>query len=68
MSVGYIYSGLHLPLLQVYDPSAAYLGAPMFYAPQTYAAMPGQFRFPLAKAHIGGRGLIRPPSVRGEKM
>uniref|UniRef100_A0A674PK20 APOBEC1 complementation factor n=1 Tax=Takifugu rubripes TaxID=31033 RepID=A0A674PK20_TAKRU len=50
---------------QMYDPSTAYLGAPMFYAPQTYAAMPGQFRFPLAKAHIGGRGLIRPPSVRG---
>ncbi|CAF90992.1 unnamed protein product, partial [Tetraodon nigroviridis] len=49
---------------QVYDPSAAYLGAPMFYAPQTYATMPGQFRFPLAKTHIGGRGLIRPPSVR----
>lgn len=40
----------------------------MFYAPQTYAAMPGQLRFPLAKTHIGGRGLIRPPSVRGEEM
>lgn len=51
---------------QVYDPSAAYLGAPVFYAPQAYAAIPGQFRFPAAKAHVGGRGLIRTPSVRGE--
>uniref|UniRef100_A0A8C9XB79 APOBEC1 complementation factor n=1 Tax=Sander lucioperca TaxID=283035 RepID=A0A8C9XB79_SANLU len=49
---------------QVYDPSAAYLGPPVFYAPQAYAAIPGQFRFPTAKAHIGGRGLIRTPSVR----
>ncbi|XP_034050625.1 APOBEC1 complementation factor isoform X2 [Thalassophryne amazonica] len=49
---------------QVYDPSAAYLGAPVFYAPQTYAAIPSQFRFP-AKAQIGGRGLIRTPSIRG---
>ena len=53
-------------VLQVYDPSAAYLGAPVFYAPQAYAAIPGQFRFPAAKAHVGGRGLIRTPSVRGE--
>lgn len=58
-------SGLYL---QVYDPSAAYLGAPVFYAPQAYAAIPGQFRFPTAKAHIGGRGLIRTPSVRGENL
>uniref|UniRef100_A0A7N6BY70 APOBEC1 complementation factor n=1 Tax=Anabas testudineus TaxID=64144 RepID=A0A7N6BY70_ANATE len=50
---------------QVYDPSTAYLGAPVFYAPQAYAAIPGQFRFPAAKAHVGGRGLIRTPSVRG---
>ncbi|XP_047464981.1 APOBEC1 complementation factor isoform X2 [Mugil cephalus] len=50
---------------QVYDPSAAYLGAPVFYAPQAYAAIPGQFRFPAAKANVGGRGLIRTPSVRG---
>ncbi|KAM3859707.1 APOBEC1 complementation factor isoform 1-T1 [Diretmus argenteus] len=49
---------------QVYDPSAAYLGAPVFYAPQAYAAIPSQFRFPAAKGHIGGRGLIRTPSVR----
>ncbi|KAM6964453.1 APOBEC1 complementation factor isoform 2-T2 [Tautogolabrus adspersus] len=52
--------------VQVYDPSAAYLGAPVFYAPQAYAALPGQFRFPAAaKAHVGGRGLMRTPSVRG---
>uniref|UniRef100_A0A8C5ASI7 Apobec1 complementation factor n=1 Tax=Gadus morhua TaxID=8049 RepID=A0A8C5ASI7_GADMO len=49
---------------QVYDPTAAYLGAPVFYAPQAYAAVPSQFRFPPSKAPIGGRGLIRPPSVR----
>ncbi|KAK5880696.1 hypothetical protein CesoFtcFv8_021577 [Champsocephalus esox] len=50
---------------QVYDPSAAYLGPPVFYAPQAYATIPGQFRFPpAAKAHVGGRGLIRTPSVR----
>ncbi|XP_075996907.1 APOBEC1 complementation factor isoform X2 [Genypterus blacodes] len=50
---------------QVYDPSAAYLGAPVFYAPQTYAAIPSPFRLPTAKGHVGGRGLIRTPSVRG---
>ncbi|CAN9508831.1 unnamed protein product [Ophioblennius macclurei] len=50
---------------QVYDPSAAYLGAPVFYAPQAYATIPGQFRFPAAKAHVGaGRGVMRTPSVR----
>lgn len=51
---------------QVYDPSAAYLGAPVFYAPHAYAALPGQFRFPAAKGHVSTRGLVRPPSVRGE--
>uniref|UniRef100_A0A3P8Q8I8 APOBEC1 complementation factor n=1 Tax=Astatotilapia calliptera TaxID=8154 RepID=A0A3P8Q8I8_ASTCA len=50
---------------QMYDPSAAYLGAPVFYAPQAYTAIPAQFRFPAAKANVGGRGLIRTPSVRG---
>ena len=50
---------------QVYDPSAAYLGAPVFYAPQMYAAIPNQFRFPIAKGLVGGRGLVRTPSVRG---
>nr|XP_057925241.1 APOBEC1 complementation factor isoform X1 [Doryrhamphus excisus] len=49
---------------QVYDPSVAYLGAPVFYAPQAYTAVPGQFRFPAAKGHVGGRGLIRTPSIR----
>ncbi|XP_023862808.1 APOBEC1 complementation factor [Salvelinus sp. IW2-2015] len=49
---------------QVYDPSAAYLGAPVFYAPQIYAAIPNQFRFPIAKGLVGGRGLVRTPSVR----
>uniref|UniRef100_A0A3P9JLV4 APOBEC1 complementation factor n=1 Tax=Oryzias latipes TaxID=8090 RepID=A0A3P9JLV4_ORYLA len=49
---------------QVYDPSAAYLGAPVFYAPQAYTALPNQIRFPAAKAPVGGRGLIRSPSVR----
>ncbi|XP_062858711.1 APOBEC1 complementation factor isoform X2 [Trichomycterus rosablanca] len=50
---------------QVYDPSAAYLGAPVFYAPHAYTALPGQFRFPAAKGHVGTRGMVRPPSVRG---
>ncbi|XP_018616835.2 APOBEC1 complementation factor isoform X1 [Scleropages formosus] len=49
---------------QVYDPSAAYLGAPVFYAPQAYATIPNQFRFPGAKGHVGTRGLVRVPSVR----
>ncbi|KAK7877144.1 hypothetical protein WMY93_032124 [Mugilogobius chulae] len=48
---------------QVYDPSLAYLGAPVFYAPQAYA-IPAQLRFP--KAPVSGRGLVRTPSVRGE--
>lgn len=51
---------------QMYDPSAAYLGAPVFYAPHAYAALPSQFRFPTAKGHVSTRGLVRPPSVRGE--
>ncbi|XP_041939338.1 APOBEC1 complementation factor isoform X1 [Alosa sapidissima] len=49
---------------QVYDPSAAYLGAPVFYAPQAYATIPNQFRFPSAKGHVATRGLVRTPSVR----
>ncbi|XP_041694404.1 APOBEC1 complementation factor isoform X1 [Coregonus clupeaformis] len=49
---------------QVCDPSAAYLGAPVFYVPQAYAAVPNQFRFPMAKGLVGGRGLVRTPSVR----
>ncbi|XP_069756776.1 APOBEC1 complementation factor isoform X2 [Narcine bancroftii] len=47
----------------VYDPAATYLGAPVFYAPQTYAAIPN-LRFP-NKGHLSGRGMIRAPSVRG---
>ncbi|XP_016368780.1 APOBEC1 complementation factor isoform X1 [Sinocyclocheilus rhinocerous] len=49
---------------QMYDPSAAYLGAPIFYAPHAYAAIPNQFRFPSTKGHISTRGLVRSPSVR----
>ncbi|XP_077359349.1 APOBEC1 complementation factor isoform X2 [Festucalex cinctus] len=56
-----------LTLGQVYDPTVAYLGAPVFYAPHAYAAAaaPAHFRFPPAKGHVTGRGLIRTPSVRG---
>ncbi|XP_067285231.1 APOBEC1 complementation factor isoform X3 [Pseudorasbora parva] len=50
---------------QMYDPSAAYLGAPIFYAPHAYTTIPNQFRFPSAKGHISTRGLVRSPSVRG---
>ncbi|XP_016120873.1 APOBEC1 complementation factor-like [Sinocyclocheilus grahami] len=50
---------------QMYDPSAAYLGAPIFYAPHAYAAIPNQFRFPSTKGHISTRGLVHSPSVRG---
>ncbi|XP_067858669.1 APOBEC1 complementation factor isoform X4 [Heptranchias perlo] len=48
---------------QVYDPAATYLGAPVFYAPQAYAAIPN-LRFP-NKGHLSARGMIRAPSVRG---
>lgn len=53
---------------QVYDPSAAYLGAPVFYAPHAYTALPSQFRFPTAKGHVSTRGLVRPTSVRGKRL
>ncbi|NXK88640.1 A1CF factor, partial [Formicarius rufipectus] len=46
----------------VYDPAAAYLGAPVFYAPQAYAAIPN-LHFPPTKG-LGNRSIIRPPSVR----
>ncbi|NWI91282.1 A1CF factor, partial [Pitta sordida] len=46
----------------VYDPTAAYLGAPVFYAPPAYAAIPN-LHFPPAKG-LGNRSIIRPPSVR----
>ncbi|XP_072851369.2 APOBEC1 complementation factor isoform X1 [Pogona vitticeps] len=47
----------------VYDPAAAYLGAPVFYAPQAYAAIPN-LPFPAAKGHLANRGILRPPSIR----
>ncbi|NWT57382.1 A1CF factor, partial [Erythrocercus mccallii] len=46
----------------LYDPSAAYLGTPVFYAPQAYAAIPN-LHFPAAKG-LGNRNILRPPSVR----
>ncbi|XP_064001718.1 APOBEC1 complementation factor isoform X1 [Pogoniulus pusillus] len=53
----YTYAFGHL-----YDPAAAYLGAPVFYAPQAYAAIPS-LHFPATKG-LGNRSLIRPPSIR----
>ncbi|XP_055032305.1 APOBEC1 complementation factor isoform X1 [Misgurnus anguillicaudatus] len=49
---------------QLYDPSAAYLGAPIFYAPHAYTTVPNQFRFPSVKGQVSTRGLVRSPSVR----
>lgn len=48
----------------VYDPTTAYLGAPVFYAPQAYAAIPS-LHFPATKGHLSNRAIIRAPSVRG---
>uniref|UniRef100_A0A8D1EAS7 RRM domain-containing protein n=1 Tax=Sus scrofa TaxID=9823 RepID=A0A8D1EAS7_PIG len=47
----------------VYDPTTAYLGAPVFYAPQAYTAIPS-LHFPTTKGHLGNRAIIRAPSVR----
>ncbi|KAM9380032.1 LOW QUALITY PROTEIN: APOBEC1 complementation factor [Phaethornis superciliosus] len=47
---------------QVYDPATAYLGAPVFYAPQAYAAIPS-LHFPATKG-LSNRSIIRPPSIR----
>ncbi|XP_005530786.1 PREDICTED: APOBEC1 complementation factor isoform X2 [Pseudopodoces humilis] len=47
----------------LYDPAATYLGTPVFYAPQAYAAIPN-LHFPAAKG-LGNRSILRPPSVRG---
>ncbi|XP_068957910.1 APOBEC1 complementation factor isoform X2 [Petaurus breviceps papuanus] len=47
----------------VYDPATAYLGAPVFYAPQAFAAIPN-LHFPVAKGHLSNRAIIRPPSIR----
>ncbi|XP_032047425.1 APOBEC1 complementation factor isoform X1 [Aythya fuligula] len=46
----------------MYDPATAYLGAPVFYAPHAYAAIPN-LHFPAAKG-LSNRSIIRPPSVR----
>ncbi|KAM6390529.1 APOBEC1 complementation factor isoform 1-T1 [Pluvialis apricaria] len=46
----------------VYDPATAYLGAPVFYAPQAYAAIPN-IHFPATKG-LSNRSIIRPPSIR----
>ncbi|XP_058666341.1 APOBEC1 complementation factor isoform X1 [Ammospiza caudacuta] len=46
----------------LYDPATTYLGAPVFYAPQAYAAIPN-LHFPAAKG-LSGRSILRPPSVR----
>ncbi|XP_040217996.1 APOBEC1 complementation factor isoform X1 [Rana temporaria] len=48
----------------VYDPTTAYLGAPVFYAPPPYAATIPSIPFPPAKGFVSNRNLIRPPSVR----
>ncbi|KAK2499880.1 hypothetical protein MC885_011425 [Smutsia gigantea] len=47
----------------VYDPTTTYLGAPVFYAPQAYPAIPS-LHFPATKGHLGNRAIIRAPSVR----
>lgn len=49
----------------VYDPTTAYLGAPVFYAPPTYATTIPSIPFPPTKGYVSNRGLVRPPSVRG---
>ncbi|XP_041118245.1 APOBEC1 complementation factor isoform X3 [Polyodon spathula] len=49
---------------QVYEPSAAYLGAPVFYAPQAYTPIPNPMRFPPNKGHFSSRGMMRTPSIR----
>ncbi|XP_042673871.1 APOBEC1 complementation factor isoform X3 [Centrocercus urophasianus] len=50
----------------VYDPAATYLGAPVFYAPQAYAAIPN-LHFPATKG-LSSRSIIRPPSIRGMEL
>ncbi|XP_008574482.1 PREDICTED: APOBEC1 complementation factor [Galeopterus variegatus] len=47
----------------VYDPTTTYLGAPVFYAPQAYAAIPS-LHFPATKGHLSNRAIIRAPSIR----
>lgn len=48
----------------VYDPATAYLGAPVFYAPQAFATIPN-LHFPATKGDLSSRGIIRTPSIRG---
>lgn len=55
------------PLGHVYDPTTTYLGAPVFYTPQAYAAIPS-LHFPATKGHFSNRALIRAPSVRGNTI
>ncbi|KAE8589982.1 hypothetical protein XENTR_v10017887 [Xenopus tropicalis] len=50
----------------VYDPTTAYLGAPVFYAPPAYTAAIPSIQFPPAKGYVSNRSLVRPPSVRGK--
>nr|XP_025953214.1 APOBEC1 complementation factor isoform X4 [Dromaius novaehollandiae] len=50
----------------VYDPATAYLGAPVFYAPQAYTALPN-LHFPATKG-LTNRSIIRPPSIRGMEL
>ncbi|XP_025896443.1 APOBEC1 complementation factor isoform X3 [Nothoprocta perdicaria] len=50
----------------VYDPATTYLGAPVFYAPQAYAAIPN-LHFSAAKG-LANRSIIRPPSIRGMEL
>ncbi|KAM4896974.1 LOW QUALITY PROTEIN: APOBEC1 complementation factor [Sylvia borin] len=46
----------------LYDTATAYLGTPVFYAPQAYAAIPN-LHFPCRQG-LGNRSILRPPSVR----
>ncbi|XP_074882961.1 APOBEC1 complementation factor isoform X1 [Buteo buteo] len=50
----------------VYDPATTYLGAPVFYAPQAYTAIPN-LHFPATKG-LSNRSIIRPPSIRGMEL
>ncbi|XP_041424416.1 APOBEC1 complementation factor L homeolog isoform X3 [Xenopus laevis] len=52
----------------VYDPTTAYLGAPVFYAPPAYTAAIPSIQFPPVKGYVNNRSLVRPPSVRGMEI
>ncbi|MBN3276487.1 A1CF factor, partial [Polyodon spathula] len=49
---------------QVYEPSAAYMGAPFFYAPHAYTAIPNPIRFLPNKGHVSTQGMMRTSSIR----